>query len=114
MTYWAVAVHVVDAPGVSVVTGQVVAPALASVIAVVVTVTVPVFFTRNDHWILSPRSVLPLPLTSVTVADLVRVSAETWLTGVDVEDVGEVTVEPAGFFAVAVAVLVTTPASTSA
>ena len=67
----AVAVHVVEAPGASVVTGQVTAPAIGSFTASVVIVVVPVFLTRSDQVILSPRSVLPSPLTSVTAADLV-------------------------------------------
>ena len=76
--------------------------------------TVPVFLTRNDHWILSPRSVLPSPSTSVTAADLVSCSAAAWLTGVSVARRSTVTVALAGFLPVAVAVLETTPASTSA
>ncbi len=66
-----VAVHVVEAPGASVVTGQVTAPAVGSVTVRLVIVVVPVFLTRNDHAIVSPRSVFPLPLASVTAADLV-------------------------------------------
>ena len=40
-------VHVVDAPGAKVVTGQVTAPTLASVIPTDVNVTAPVFVTRK-------------------------------------------------------------------
>ncbi len=110
----AVAVQVVDAPGASVVTGQVTAPAIGSLIARVVSVTVPVFLTRNDHWILSPRSVSPSLLTSVTAADLVSCRAEVWTTGVVVDDGAVVIVAPLGWVAPAVAVLATEPASTSA
>ena len=107
-------VQVVDAPGASVVAGQEIAPAVGSVTATEVRVTVPVFLTRNDHAILSPRSVLPLPLTSVTAAVLVSGRVEVWATGVDVEELLDVTVVLAGFLPVAVAVLVTTAASPSA
>ena len=88
---YAAEVQVVDAPGARVVTGQVIAPALASVTAVVLSVTVPVFLTRNDQAIVSPRSVLPSPLTSVTAADLVSCNDEAWSTGVEVEEGLEVT-----------------------
>src|SRR5690242_13607173 len=114
MTYAVVAVQVVWAFGARVVTGQVVAPALASLIVNVLSVTVPVFFTTNDHWMRSPRSLMPLPLTSVIAADLVSVSAGAWLTGVSVCEVLEVTVALAGFLPVETAVLDTMPLSTSA
>ncbi len=55
--------------------GQVTAPAVGSVTARLVIVVVPVFLTRNDQAIVSPRSVSPSPLTSVTAADLVSFSA---------------------------------------
>ena len=109
------AVQVVDAPGASVVTGQVTAPAVGSVTARLVIVVVPVFSTRNDHAIVSPRSVLPSASTSVTAADLVSCSAGAWATGVSVEDGLDGTGVPARRpAAVAVAVFETTPASTSA
>ena len=95
-------------------TGQVVAPALASVMATEVSVTLPVFLTRNDQVILSPRSVLPLALTSVTAADLVSVTAGLRTSGVEVDDVLDVTVAAVGLLPVAVAVLLTTAASPSA
>ena len=63
---------------------------------------------------LSPRLVLPSPLTSVTAADLVSSSELVCTTGVEVDELLEVTVAPAGLLLVAVAVLLTTPASTSA
>src|SRR5437762_1947146 len=81
--------------------------------ATVVMVVVPVLATRNDQMILSPRSVLLSAFTSVTAADLVRSSVEVWTTGVVVEDDVEVTVVPDGLRPVAVAVLLTKPASTS-
>src|SRR6185437_7628315 len=90
------------------------APAVASDTAAAVSEVVPVFFTRNDHWILSPRSVSPSPLTSVTTADFVRERADVWTTGVVVDDGLEVTVAPVGIVPAAVAVLDTEPASTSA
>ncbi len=83
-------------------------------IATEVSVTLPVFLTRNDHWILSPRSVLPLPLTSVTAADFVRVAAGLRTRVVEVDELLEVTVALVGLLPVAVAVLVTTAASPSA
>jgi hypothetical protein len=57
IVYGVVAVHVVWAPGASVVTGHETVPAFASLTAAEVSVTVPVFLTTNDHWIRSPRSV---------------------------------------------------------
>ena len=102
-------------PGASVVTGQVTAPAVGSVTARLVIVVVPVFLTRNDQAIVSPRSVLPSPLTSVTAADLVSVSVEVCATGVSTSRTGWTSPSrPPGPSPVAVAVLVTTPASTSA
>jgi hypothetical protein len=107
-------VHVVDAPGANDVTGQVTTPAEGSVTATEVTVTVPEFVTLNDHAMVSPRSVAPFALTSVTTADLVRPSPGDWDTGVSVLLGGEVTAPPDGDLPPAVAVLETTPASTSA
>ncbi len=56
-------------------TGQVIAPAVGSVTMRPVIVVVPVFSTRNDQAIVSPRSVAPSAFTSVTAADLVSCSA---------------------------------------
>ncbi len=75
MVCGAVAVQVVAAPGASVVTGQVTAPAVGSLTTRLVIVVVPVFWTRNDQAIVSPRSVFPSAFTSVTAADLVSCSA---------------------------------------
>ncbi len=66
---------------------------------------VPVFLTRNDQAIVSPRSVLPSPFTSVTAADLVSFSAGAWATGVSVPDGFDGTSVPFGSLPVAVAVL---------
>ena len=103
-----------DAPGARVVARQVAAPAVGSAMATLETVVVPVFLTRNVQVILSPRSVLPSPLTSLTAADLVSWRAAEETTTVVVEELLDVTVAPAGFLVVAVAVLLTAPASTSA
>ena len=103
-----------EAPGASGEPGQVTAPAIGSVTAMVVSVTEPVFLTRNDHCTLSPRSILKSPSMSVTDADLVSRSEPVWATGVFVDEAFEVTVDPLGLSALAVAVLVTAPASTSA
>ena len=102
------------APGASVVAGQETGPAFGSLTTTELSVVVPVFLTRNDHVIVSPRSVLPSPLTSVTTADLVSCSARACTTAVSVDDGFEVTVGPPGLVAVAEAVLATKPASTSA
>ena len=64
--------------------------------------------------IVSPRSVLPSPFTSVTAADLVSWSAEVCAIGVETDELLDGTVGPAGFRPDALAVLVITPASTSA
>jgi hypothetical protein len=107
-------VHVVDAPGANDVTGHDTTPAEGSATTTEDTVTVPELVTLNDHAMVSPRSVAPFAFTSVTTADLVRPSPGDWDTGVSVEDGGEVTGPPAGSFPDPVAVLETTPASTSA
>ena len=63
----------------------------------------------------SPASTRPLLLTSVgLVALLTSASVATVEVGVDVEEALELTVVPAGLRPVAVAVLLTVPASTSA
>ena len=62
----------------------------------------------------SPRSVLPSLFTSVTAADFTMVSPELWFTGVDVDEGPELIGVPPGGVPWAVAVLLTTPASTSA
>src|ERR1039458_8001030 len=62
----------------------------------------------------SPRSVWPSLLTSSTVADFTIEMPEDWATGVDVDDGAEMMGEPWGGEPLAAAVLLTTPASTSA
>src|ERR1035437_2704218 len=66
----------------------------------------------------SPRSVLPSALTSVTVAFFTMVMEADWANGVVVDEgvavTGEVVTGPLGGSPLAVAVLLTTPASTSA
>ncbi|GAB2588506.1 hypothetical protein GCM10009593_29400 [Microlunatus antarcticus] len=114
ITYGAVVVQVVLAPGASVVAGQVVAPTLASAIATPLMVSDPVFVTRNAYATRSPASTRPLVLTSVGVpAVLVRLSVATADAWTAVDDAFEVTVVPPGVRAVTVAVLLTAPASTS-
>src|SRR5689334_24587526 len=68
VTVYGGAVHVVEPPGASVVTGHVTAPAVGSVTVRPVRVVVPVFVTRNDQLIRSVKSARPSALTSVTVA----------------------------------------------
>ena len=111
---WGSAVQVVDAPGASDPAEQLTDPAVGSVTATDESVTVPVSLTRNDHRMVSPRSVLPSPLTSVATADLVSPRAGAWAMGVDVEELLDVIAAPLGFLPLAVAVLLTCPASTSA
>jgi len=62
----------------------------------------------------SPRSVLASLFTSVTAADFTMVIIGDWFTGVDVDEGPEAIGGPPGGVAWAVAVLLTTPASTSA
>src|SRR3982751_6450344 len=76
-------------------------------------VTVPVFSTRNDQLIVSPRSMRKLSLLSVTVADLVSVGFGRCSIGVDTLDGWDGTALPSGAVAEAVAVLSTRPLSTS-
>src|ERR1700677_2787959 len=61
----------------------------------------------------SPRSVTPSALTSLTVADFTIEMPLDWATGVEVDEGGEVIGGPEGGVPVPVAVLLTTPASTS-
>src|SRR5665213_3584021 len=62
----------------------------------------------------SPRSVLPSALTSVTAADFTMEMEADWTTGVEVDEGDETTGGPLGGVPSAVAVLLTTPAFTSA
>src|SRR5665213_2879155 len=61
----------------------------------------------------SPRSVLPSALTSVTTADFTMEMEADWTTGVEVDEGDEVVTGPLGGVPLAVAVLLTTPAFTS-
>jgi hypothetical protein len=106
-------VHVVLAPGANDVTGHDTTPAEGSATTTEDTVTVPELVTLNDQAIVSPRSV-PLASRSLTTADFTNDSPGDWDTGVSVLLGGEVTGPPAGSFPDPVAVLETTPASTSA
>ncbi|GAB2588429.1 hypothetical protein GCM10009593_29260 [Microlunatus antarcticus] len=113
ITYGAVVVHVVVAPGASVVAGQPVAPTFASPIATPAIVWTPSLDTRKLYETRSPASTRPLLLTSTgLLAVLVRLSAAAVLVAVVVESVLEVTRVPSGRAALALAVLVTAPAST--
>ena len=99
--------QVIALPTASVVDGQLTTPAIGSVTWTVSSVTLPVFSTRNDHEMVSPRSVKPSPLTSVTAADLVSAGLGRWATHVETVEGFEVMVAPEGEVAVAVAVLST-------
>ena len=105
-----VPVHVVLAPGASVVTGHVAAASsCASLTVTPVTVTLPVLVTTKLYAIVLP-AVLPLGVPAVlsTLSDAVAV------IGVFVVSGGEVTAGPVGGVPVTVALLFTSPASTSA
>ena len=92
-----VAVHVVDAPGWSVVTGHVTAPTLASVMPTLVRVCAPVFVTRNEYAIVSPVSTRPFALTSTgAAAVLSRKIARIVDVGVVVVDGVELATGPVG------------------
>ena len=111
-----IAVHVVDAPGARVATGQVTAdrPLRGSVTPNDVRVTLPALVTANENICESPNDA-PVGAVSVVIAtDLIKLSALDWLIGVEVDDGAEVTGEPNGGVALAVAVLSIVPALTSA
>ncbi len=101
-------VQVVDAPGASELTGQVIVPALGSVTPTVVRVTLPELVTMNVYAMVAPA----------TKPDGVPACLSTVIAGVRVigavADAVVVTAAPVGGVPVAVAVLLTTPASTSA
>ncbi len=103
-----VAVQVVEAPGASWVAGQVTVPTLASVTATPVSVTLPVFVTRNEYGTVEPAVLAdgePTVFFSVTTgADAMGVVTAS----------AAVTAAPAGGFADTLAELTTCPASTSA
>ena len=103
-----VAVQVVEAAGASCVAGHETVPTFVSETATPVSVTLPVFVTRNAYGIVDPAVVpvaIPACFFSVTLgADTIGVVTES----------DAVTAAPLGGFAVAFAVLVTWPESTSA
>jgi hypothetical protein len=101
-------VHVVDAAGAREVNGHVTVPTFGSVTPTLVSVTLPVFFTRNEY-----RRVDPAVVPDGVPADLVSAIAGDRVIGVLVELVA-VTAEPLGGVPEALAVLFTKPASTSA
>ena len=109
VTVW-LPVHVVDAPGANVVTGQVTPVVLASVTLTAVTVTLPVLVTRNEYGIN-----WPIAVTLARVVDLAIVSVGAWTAGTVTvfDDTGLIGV-PEGGVAVTEAVLITLPASRSA
>ena len=110
-----VAVQVVDPPMASVVAGQLIAdrPGRASVIFTDVRVTLPVFVTANENVCVSPNDAPAGAVSVVKAADLVSDSVLTWLIGVAVDELFDVTAGPVGGLPDAVAVFATTPAFTS-
>src|SRR5690349_838632 len=103
------------APGASEPAGQVTGPAVGSVTVGLVRVVVPVLVRSKVQVIVSPRSVLPSPFTSVIEATFfTSFRAELCTTGVEVDEGPESTGLPEGSSAEAVAVLFTAPASTPA
>src|SRR6185312_3682613 len=92
------------------------AESLASLMTTPLIGTLPALVTRNEYAIVSPASVMPLPLTSTGAAAVfTRVSAGAGvLVGVDVVAGSLVTGVPPGGVPVAVALLSTLPAVSSA
>ena len=110
-----VAVHVVDAPGISVVDGQLMLdkPANGSAMLTAVRVTLPVFVTANENVCTSPNDG-PVGAESVVIATvLVKLMALFWLIGVVVDELFDVTSGPLGGVPAAAAVLMIDPAFTS-
>ena len=83
-------------------------PTFGSLTPTLVNVTLPVFFTRNEYAMVEPADI-----PDGAPADFVSVIAGVRVIGVTTELVA-VTVVPVGDVPVAVAVLFTVPASTSA
>ena len=110
-----VAVHVVDAPGASVVDGQLTtdSPGRGSETATDVSVTFPVLVTTNENVCTSPNDAPVGAVSEEIAADLVRVIVFTCVMEVVTVD-WALTVEPEGTLPVAVAVLMIDPAFTSA
>ena len=101
-------VHVVVAAGASCDTGQDTVPTFGSLTPTLVNVTLPVFFTRNEYAIVEPADI-----PDGAPADFVNVIAGPAGIVVSVES-AFVRADPVGGVPVAVAVLATCPASTSA
>jgi len=110
-----VPVHVVEASGASVDTGQVITGAVpvpenaVSAADTPVNVTLPVLVTRNEY-----ATDCPAPLTTVGVADFVNEIEGAGVTVTVAEDGADVTAGPVGGVPDDVAVLVIEPASMSA
>ena len=111
-----VAVHVVDAPGGSVVTGHDTAdiPGNGSDTATDVNVTLPVLVTRNEYVCTSPNDAPAGTVSVVRAADFVSVIVFVCSIGVDVDEEADVIAGPVGGVPLAVAVLAITPVFTSA
>ena len=110
-----VAVHVVDAPGASVVAAHETAerPGMGSLTVIAVRVTLPVFVTAKENVWVSPKDA-PVGAVSVVMAtDFVSVIVLVWLIGVVVDELLDVTAGPVGGIPEADAVLMTDPAFTS-
>ena len=110
-----VAVHVVDAPGASVVDGQLIEdrPGSGSATPTAVKVTLPVFVRANENVCVSPNDAPVGARSVVNATDFVNDSVLVCTIDVEVDDGEEVTSAPDGGVPVAVAVLVATPAFTS-
>ena len=93
-----------------------VADNLASLMTTPLSGTLPPLVATNEYAIVSPASVMPLPLTSIGAAAVfTRLSAgAAGVTSVDVVDGGLVVGVPPGGVPVAVALLSTEPAVSSA
>lgn len=111
-----VAVQFVEPPIANVVAAQVTAerPASGSETETAVRLTLPVLTTANEKVCKSPKDALLGEMSVVNATDLVSESVLIWLIGVVVDELFDVTAAPNGGFPDANAVLVTTPALTSA
>ena len=110
-----VAVHVVVAPGASVVDGQVMLerPTSGSLMVTAASVTLPVLETVNENVCVSPNDGPVGAASVVTATVLDRVIVLVWEIGVVVDELFDVTPGPVGGVPLAVAVLLIVPAFTS-